>query len=275
MNNAMEAGVRMAQGYRESKNPKDSWVSGCQSMFYWTINRFMNESKMGFGLSATLNGTGWMVCRDILERDGFNTFSLTEDIEYSTQNIMKGETIAFVPEAISYDEHPTEQNVSIKQRKRWSTGTVQVLYHYGPQLWKNWRETKNFKCFDMILYLLSPFMQVLSTIYGIATLSIYAIISMYQMQMSNSFIFALVITIGSVFLSIAYAALVVKMEHHNVAEVAGSAFLSFWYFMMSWAVINLVVFFKPSTTWEPIEHKKGVELADLEKQGELRAVSAE
>ena len=38
---------------------------------------------------------------------------------------------------------------------------------------------------------------------------------------------------------------------------------------------NIIVFFKPITTWEPIEHKKGVELADIEKAGDLRTVSAE
>ena len=275
MNNALESGVRIAQGYRESKNPKDSWVSGCQSVFYWTINRFMNESKMGFGLSATLNGTGFMVCREILEKDGFNTFSLTEDIEFSTQNIMKGETVYFVSDAITYDEHPTDQATSWKQRSRWSTGTIQCLYHYGPMLWKDWRETKNFKCFDMLVYLLAPFLQVLSTIYGVFTIVIYAIISLYQMEMSNSFIFAVGLTVVSLVFSVIYSMFVVKMEHHKVNEVAGSAFFSFWYFIMSWAIINIIVFFKPITTWEPIEHKKGVELADIEKAGDLRTVSAE
>lgn len=40
MNNAMCSGETIAQGYRDSKNPADSWISGCQSIFYWTLNRF-------------------------------------------------------------------------------------------------------------------------------------------------------------------------------------------------------------------------------------------
>lgn len=263
MNNAMCEGVRIAQGYREAKNPKDSWVSGSQSMFYYVVNRFINEAKYRTGLSAILNGTGFMVCRDILEEHGFNTFSLTEDIEFSTQNIIRGERIAFIPGAVTYDEHPVDEKVSIKQRRRWSTGTIQVLYHYTPMLWESFKQTRNFTCLDMIVYLLSPYMQILSTIYTVITLVLYGMIAAFTQDLNLSFLFSVVTFVGSYLSAIIFCAYVLKMEHHKLADIARSAFFSFWYFIMSWSVINAIVFFKPTTSWEPIEHGRVMEFADL------------
>ena len=37
MNNARMAGARAAQGYRDSKNPYDTAVSGCSSIYYWMM----------------------------------------------------------------------------------------------------------------------------------------------------------------------------------------------------------------------------------------------
>ncbi len=269
MNDAMHEDVEIAQGYRDAKNPKDSWVSGSQSIFYYVINRFMNESKARIGLSAVLNGTGFMVSRDIINEMGFNTFSLTEDIEFSTQNILKGRKIAFIPDAITYDEHPTDQKTSIKQRRRWSTGTIQVLYEYAPKLWQRFKETKEFTCFDMIIYLLSPYMQVISTIYTIATFIIYGSITLFQGYLTSNFAFTLLISVGSFLLCILYTMFTIKVENHKLSEVNTASFFAFWYFLMSWVVINFVVFFKPTTTWEPIQHQKAIDFAELKKGMEV------
>ena len=45
MNNAMCQGVRIGQGYRESKNPYDTVISSCYSIYYYMVNRFHNHGK--------------------------------------------------------------------------------------------------------------------------------------------------------------------------------------------------------------------------------------
>ena len=68
MNNAYRAGARAAQGYRDSKNPFDSAISGCYSIYYWMMDRFHNQGKAGLGMSAMLGGTGFMVSAAPLTR---------------------------------------------------------------------------------------------------------------------------------------------------------------------------------------------------------------
>ena len=101
MNNVLASGEKIAQGYRDSKNPSDSWISGCQSIFYWTLNRFLNLARHRLGLSAALNGTGFMMSAEIIRKDGFKTYSLTEDIEFTTQCVINGYRVAWAPEAIT------------------------------------------------------------------------------------------------------------------------------------------------------------------------------
>ena len=59
-----------AQGYRDSKNPYDSAISGCYSIYYWMMDRFHNQGKAGLGLSAMINGTGFMVAASTLKKLG-------------------------------------------------------------------------------------------------------------------------------------------------------------------------------------------------------------
>lgn len=99
----------------------------------------MNLAKQGIGWSAALNGTGFMVSREVLKDGGFRTFSMTEDIEFTTQSIMKGYRVAWVPEALTFDEHPITFETSWKQRKRWSTGTIQCFSQYSAPLWENFK----------------------------------------------------------------------------------------------------------------------------------------
>lgn len=264
MNDALEAGEKIAQGYRDSKNPGDSWISGCQSMFYWITNRFLNRAKRRIGLSAVLNGTGFMVSSDILKEMGFNTKTMTEDIEFSVQCILKGYRIAFIADAITYDEHPTDFDTSWKQRKRWSTGIIQTCYSYSEELFKRFRETKKWIYIDMILYLIAPYFQVLSAIYSLATLFIYGLISFYLTYAISSFSFAVFINFFGFVGCIISTLFIVRFEKHQLHECPKKSYFAFWWFLYSWTLINVEVFFNPITTWEPIEHTKGLTLNEIQ-----------
>ena len=70
MNNALCSGKKVAQGYRDSKNPHDTAISCCYSLYYWMVNRFHNHARDALGLSAMVNGSGFMVSMDILKENG-------------------------------------------------------------------------------------------------------------------------------------------------------------------------------------------------------------
>ena len=85
MNDTLCSGYKVAQGFRDSKNPSDSWVSSSYSMFYLVQNFFFNRARMRMGWSSSINGTGFLVSKDVIDEYGFNTATITEDIEFAAQ----------------------------------------------------------------------------------------------------------------------------------------------------------------------------------------------
>ena len=123
MNKKLCQGEVLVQGYRDIKNPTDTGVSGGYAIFYWTMNRLYHLARYNMGLSPLINGTAFMVKWDMLIDEGWNTKTLTEDIEFALINISKGVKLGWAKDAIVYDEQPLTFKQSWKQRERWSVRT--------------------------------------------------------------------------------------------------------------------------------------------------------
>ena len=80
MNNVYASGHYVAQGRKDTKNMGDNWISASYSLFYNLQNFFYNRSRTHIGAAATINGTGFMVAKHLVE-DGFEPHTVTEDIE--------------------------------------------------------------------------------------------------------------------------------------------------------------------------------------------------
>ena len=80
MNKKLCQGEEVVQGYRDIKNPTDSWVTAGYALFYWTMHRFYHLARYNIGLSPMLNGTGFMVKFDLVKDTGWDTVTLTEYI---------------------------------------------------------------------------------------------------------------------------------------------------------------------------------------------------
>ena len=57
MNSRLCNGERLIQGYLDSKNPNDTWISGTFSIAFWVINHVYHLAKYNIGLSSCLGGT--------------------------------------------------------------------------------------------------------------------------------------------------------------------------------------------------------------------------
>ena len=90
MNKKLCQGEEVVQGYRDIKNPTDNWITAGYALFYWTMHRFYHLARYNIGLSPLLNGTGFMVKFDVVKPNGWETETLTEDIEFSLKQIIKG-----------------------------------------------------------------------------------------------------------------------------------------------------------------------------------------
>ena len=264
MNDALCEGVKVAQGFRDSKNPGDNWLSGSYSIFYWIQNFFFNKSRMQMGGSSSINGTGFMVKKEVIDEFGFDTVTLTEDIEFTAQCALNNIKITFVEDAITYDEQPTEFKASWKQRKRWSIGNIQCFKVYYKKLFNTYVKTGYIACFDMFLLFMAPFIQILSFFLTVALMVFrFCNIHLYDVfayMYSYGIVFFLLTYIGSVLVNI----FVVLYNKKSVKEVL-SGILLFSLFMISWLPINFVCIFKKNITWEPIKHKRSVGIDEIKK----------
>ena len=61
MNKQLCLGHEVVQGYLDSKNPYDSWISGNNSIAFWIGNRMFQLPRHYLGLNCVLGGTGFVV----------------------------------------------------------------------------------------------------------------------------------------------------------------------------------------------------------------------
>ena len=264
MNNALCAGARVAQAYRDSKNPYDTAISGCYSIYYWMINRFFNHTRSVAGLSAVVNGSGFMVKSDLLEElGGWHTCTMTEDIEFTTQCQLHGEKVMWVPEAVIYDEQPLTFSQSWKQRKRWSTGLLQGFERYFVPLVKAVFLEKKANCIDQMIYLMAPIMQVVY----IASLVLGILLDLFYIKY-NLFPQTVVYYRMFVSLNVSYVTSLALSVYVIIAEHKSSLRLlrgvaSYRLFIVSWIPINVLCLFKKCTTWDEIKHTRSVKLDEM------------
>mgnify|MGYP002669483855 FL=1 len=153
MNKKLCQGEEVVQGYRDIKNPTDNWITAGYALFYWTMHRMYHLARYNIGLSPLLNGTGFMVKFDVVKPNGWETQTLTEDIEFSLKQIIQGRKLGWATDAIVYDEQPTSFKQSWSQRSRWTVGHMQCLKTYTGQLYKAVKEHKTLMNFDGLLYI--------------------------------------------------------------------------------------------------------------------------
>ena len=104
MNDHLEKGESVIQGYLNSKNPTDSWVAGTFSIAFWMVNHMWHLAKYRIGLSTALGGTGMCIRTSIIREYGWDCNSLTEDMEFSMKLLTHGIRTCWGHAAIVYDE---------------------------------------------------------------------------------------------------------------------------------------------------------------------------
>lgn len=165
MNSRLCHGERLIQGYLDSKNPTDTWVSGVFSISFWIVNHIWHLAKYNIGLSCCLGGTGMCIDTKILRRYGWGATCLTEDLEFTMKAMLEDIPTTWAHDAIIYDEKPLTFKAAWNQRKRWAQGRFDVSSRYlGPMLKKAFRE-HNLKVLDCTVNLIQPYFLMLSTFF--------------------------------------------------------------------------------------------------------------
>ena len=137
MNKMLNDGHEVIQGYIDSKNPFDSWISISYSIAFWLSNRIFQQPRYNLGLSGSLCGTGFCIRTLVLKEMGWGATCLTEDLEFTMKLLLNDKKVAYCKNAIVYDEKPLTFAQSWRQRKRWMQGHTDCAKRYLPKLFKS------------------------------------------------------------------------------------------------------------------------------------------
>ena len=108
-----------------------------------------------------IGGTGFMVSQRLLDKLGdWQAQTISEDLELTAQTILAGERVRWVPKAITYDEQPNSWEQSFKQRRRWTSGTIQVARAYFPAVVREMGKQPRLGLADLGATLLVPAYQL-------------------------------------------------------------------------------------------------------------------
>ena len=263
MNKKLCQGEDVVQGYRDIKNPTDNWITAGYALFYWSMHRLYHLARYNIGLSPLLNGTGFMVKFDVVKPNGWETETLTEDIEFSLKQIIQGRKLGWATDAIVYDEQPTSFKQSWSQRSRWTVGHMQCLKVYTGQLYQAVKKHKTLMNFDGLLYIAGTTPMLVLT-FGIILLNCV----MYAAQTMSTWLFIVNILnylIPTLLFPIFTAMFVMVLEKKPIKPMI-KGLLCYPAFMGTWIIINLKCLFKRETTWEKIDHVRDIKIAEVKEE---------
>ncbi len=257
MNKVFDNGYEIVTSYRNSKNYGSNWISAGYALWFLRESKYLNGARMQCGTSCAISGTGFLVANRIIrENNGWKHHLLTEDIEFSTDNIIQGRVIGYCEQAVLYDEQPTDFHESWNQRLRWTKGFYQVFANYGGQLLNGILEQHRFQCFDMLMTLAPA---TLLTLLTIALNSVFGIagVLLGHPLWTDVTMEAVLGNIVSVYSSLFFFGLVTTITEwrriHCEWYKKICYLFTFPVFIFTYVPIAIVALFK-KVTWVPIRH---------------------
>lgn len=255
----MDEGHDIVTCYRNSKNYGDNWISAGCGLWFLRESRYLNGARATLGTSCAVSGTGFLFSRRAIEKcGGWRFFLLTEDIEFTIDNVVSGLKIGYCPDAVIYDEQPIKFGQSWRQRMRWSRGYIQVFARYGMQLFRGIAHG-SFSCYDMAMSIMpAAVLTGLSVVVNVGA----AIANLVQGGQWA----ALGISVGQTLLSLymtlfVIGAITTVSEWKNIRCSTPKKVLyafTFPVFMFTFVPICIAALFK-DPGWQPIVHTRTLE----------------
>ncbi|SHE89274.1 glycosyltransferase family 2 protein [Clostridium fallax] len=271
MNRTLLKGYKVVQGYLDSKNPNDTWITGAYSISFWSSNRMLQLSRNNLGLSNQLGGTGFCIDTGVLKKLGWGATCLTEDLEFTCKLVLNGEKVGWAHDAKIYDEKPLTLAQSWSQRKRWMQGFADVSSRYFLKLMKKALKNFDFVAFDCALYSIQPIIIILLGIamilnfvnyFKMAPGMVMSVVNTINTANFNMTIFAVVL-LG--ILQFIYLPFILLLDKKLSLK-------AFWYyiilpiFSLTWIPISVQgILHKNDKEWSHTLHTRSVKIRELEK----------
>ena len=274
INEKQNAGHKVVQGYIDSKNPFDSWITSSYTISFWTTNKLYQQSRSNLGLSCQLCGTGFVIDSELLKEIGWQATCLTEDIEFTMRLVMENQRVGYTRKAIVYDEKPLTLSQSWKQRIRWMQGQTDVAFRFVGKLFKKAFKTHSWAPVDCVFYLLQPlriicsgaitFMAWVQTFYSV-TVDPTEQIPFLQMW---NIIHIPHLWDAIVILTFLYTPLIIWLEKRKFNWTLIKAYITYFFYSLTWIPIAIIgVCKKNNHEWFHTQHTRTLTIDEMNDAG--------
>lgn len=268
MDRCFSEGHRVITSYRNSKNYSSNWISAGYALWFIREARFLNNPRFLLNTSCAISGTGFLIHKDIIKQQGgWKHYLLTEDIEFTVDNIIRNEKVAYCHDAMLYDEQPTSFRQSWRQRLRWSKGFLQVTGKYGTGLVKSTFRNRNFSAFDMLMTICPAFfITVANLLINLGTL-IYTVI-FNSTEVTRILVGLAGELSGAYFVLFMMGLITLIGEWKQIRCPTGKKILycfTFPLFILTYIPISVHALFA-KVEWKPINHTCSLSVEDMERE---------
>ncbi|MFJ2045302.1 MULTISPECIES: glycosyltransferase family 2 protein [unclassified Paenibacillus] len=267
MNDDLCNGSRVIQGYIDTKNPEDSWITAAYGVSYWYINRLWQLSRHNLNMANFLGGTGMCFETNLLKEIGWGATSLVEDLEFTMRSVQRNVYPVFNYDAKVFDEKPLTFKASARQRLRWMQGHFTVARRYFfPLLWQSIKERSLVK-FDLAVYGANVYVVLLTFLMTAVLWVDTAIFSGPHIANIYGY-FPLWVGFVAIGLNVLTFLLSMALEKVTFAKVYLYLIL-FPIYLLSWYPITFYAFFTQNNKqWSHTQHTRVVRLDEVQsKQG--------
>lgn len=108
--------------FRNSKNFGKNAQTAMYGILYVLGCTLESVGRMKVGASARILGSGFLVSNKMVEH-GWTITNLSDDTDFTIEQVLSGHLVQYCGEAMYYDEHPTKFRDMWRQRLRWAKGT--------------------------------------------------------------------------------------------------------------------------------------------------------
>ncbi len=152
----LRSGNRVVQLSDMVEPAEGSWSNESVRIGFILYNYVRPLGRKKLGLSAGLRGNGMIFSREVIHKHKWNTYSLAEDLEFGLELLLKGEMVAFAPEATVWARMTHNPAYAESQRRRWEVGRYPVVAKYAPKLLRAGLTRREWKFIDAFIDLTMP-----------------------------------------------------------------------------------------------------------------------
>lgn len=268
--------------FRNSKNFGSNVISALYGLHFMYGCRFECRGRSVLGCSTRVQGTGYVISKDLV-KDGWKYVTLTEDWEFSTDQIIDGKKIYYCDEAVFYDEQPTSFKIMWRQKVRWARGHFLVFFTRYKDIIKSLFKRKSKggcpnkgSLHDMAINILP--ISLLTAVVTILQLGAYMFAPLFGIELPSlllswfiTFLKAFGISCLTLMIPTVIIYIVERKRIKNLGFFTGLLALICWpLFLALYFPQEIVAILSKNLGWKEIPHKDKTKHSDLHKTEEKK-----